>query len=81
MDIKSKMEKKNVCLGNFSLNGSSHKTEDEALTPVTPQDLKRELNKNALRFMQNGTQPSKASSEGHITPHPLLKPMRVRPLC
>jgi hypothetical protein len=38
MDMKSKMEKKNVCLGNFSLNGSSHKTEDEALTPVTPQD-------------------------------------------
>ena len=33
-----KEERKEIIIGNFSLDGSSHQTEDAAFTPATPHD-------------------------------------------
>ena len=35
-----KEEKTEMGIGNFSLDGSSHQTEDAAFTPATPHDLR-----------------------------------------
>jgi hypothetical protein len=34
-----KEERKEIRIGNFSLDGSSHRTGDAAFTPATPHDL------------------------------------------
>jgi len=81
-----KEERKEIRTGNFSLDGSSHKTGDAAFTTATPHDLQHSkantdshsshntqharVKENKLCFMQKDTQPSQACPGGHITANP-----------
>ena len=81
-----KEERKEIIIGNFSLDGSSHQTGDAAFTPATPHDLHHSranndshnshntqhtrVKQNTLCFKQKDTQPSQKCSGGHITPNP-----------
>ena len=81
-----KEERKEMGIGNFSLDGSSHQTGDAAFTPATLHDLHHSranndshnshntqhtrVKQNTLCFTQKNTQPSQTCSGGHITPNP-----------
>jgi len=82
----TKEERKEIRIGNFSLDGSSHQTWDAAFTPATPHDFYHSrantdthnshntqhtrVKQNELCFTQKGTQPSQTCSVGHTTPKP-----------
>ena len=92
-----KEERKEMRIGNFSLDGSSNQTGDAAFTPATPHDLLHSraktdsqnshntqhtrVKQKALYFVQKDTQPNQTFSGGHITPNPTQKLMRVMPIC
>jgi hypothetical protein len=70
MDDTSKAYDNKIRLGNFSLDGRSHKTGDAAFIPATPQDLKHSrantsshkshnAQNTRLTFMQKGAKPRK----------------------
>ena len=81
-----KDERKEIRIGKFSLDGSSHQPWDAAFTPATPHALQHSrantdphnshntqhtrVKQNTHFFMQKGTQPSQACYGGHITPSP-----------
>ena len=81
-----KEERTEIRIWNFSLDGSSHQTGDEAFTPATPHDLHHSrantdphnshntqhtrVKQSTLRFTQKDTQPSQTCSGGNITPNP-----------
>jgi hypothetical protein len=80
-----KEKRKEIRIGNFSLDGSSHQTGDAAFTPAMPHDLHHsranndaQLTQHATHesktkytcFTQKDTQPSQACSGGQITPNP-----------
>jgi hypothetical protein len=81
-------DKKKIGLGNFSLDGSSNQTGDEAFTLPRPKtNRNREptpthklpnthlarLKQKEIFFIQKDTQPGQKCSEGHITPNPTPK--------
>jgi hypothetical protein len=90
-----KDERKEIRIGNLSLDGSSHQTGDAAFTPATPKDLQHsrantdshstqhmKVKTNAIRFVHKDTQPIQECSGGqshHTKADP--KSMRVKPLC
>ena len=43
-----RIERKEIRIGNFSLDGSSHQTGDAAFTPATPHDLHHSSQVNTL---------------------------------
>jgi hypothetical protein len=79
-------ERKEIRIGNFSLDGSSHQTGDAAFTPATAHDLHHSranndshnshktqhtrVKQSTLCFTQKDTQPSQTCSGGDITPNP-----------
>jgi hypothetical protein len=81
-----KEERKEIRIGKFSLDGSSHQTGDAAFTPATSRDLHHSrantdshyshntqhtrVKQNKLCSMQKDTQPSQTFSKGYITPNP-----------
>jgi hypothetical protein len=81
-----KEEIKEIRIGKFSLDGSSHQTGDAAFTPAKPHDLHHSranndshnshntqhtrVIQNTLCFTQKNTQPSQTCSGGQITQNP-----------
>jgi hypothetical protein len=80
LSLLIKEERKEIGIGKFSLDGSSHQTWDAAFTPATPHDLQHSRANTDSHNSHNThatheskakyTQPSQRCSGGHITQNP-----------